>query len=213
MTFLCSDPFDQITPSVQKNGGFFMHKTSKMTLTAMLIAIGTLTSHMFYIPIGFTKVFPMQHFINVLSAVLLGPGYAVMQALSVSILRNMIGTGSLFAFPGSMIGAFLAAYLFKKTRKLTMALFGEIIGTGVLGGIVCYPIATLLLGQKAAIFGFIPSFTFSSLAGSLIGFILLKVMIKHSILNKAISHVIRDSVVSQELGEKEFLSSGMKEKG
>ena len=51
-----------------------MRKTSKMTLTAMLIAIGTLTSHMFYIPIGFTKVFPMQHFINVLSAVLLGTG-------------------------------------------------------------------------------------------------------------------------------------------
>ena len=159
-----------------------MRKTSKMTLTAMLIAIGTLTSHMFYIPIGFTKVFPMQHFINVLSAVLLGPWYAVMQALSVSILRNMMGTGSLFAFPGSIIGAFLAAYLFKKTRKLTMALIGEVIGTGIIGGIVCYPIATLLLGQKAALFGFIPAFTFSSLAGSLIGFVLLKVMIKHSVL-------------------------------
>lgn len=159
-----------------------MRKTSKMTLTAMLIAIGTLTSHMFYIPIGFTKVFPMQHFINVLSAVLLGPGYAVMQALSVSILRNLMGTGSPFAFPGSIIGAFLAAYLFKKTRKLTMTLFGEIIGTGILGAIACYPIATLLLGQEAALFGFIPSFIFSSLAGSLIGFVLLKVMIKHSVI-------------------------------
>ena len=172
-----------IYPQCSKKWGFFiMRKTSKMTLTAMLIAIGTLTSHMFYIPIGFTKVFPMQHFINVLSAVLLGPWYAVMQALSVSILRNMMGTGSLFAFPGSIIGAFLAAYLFKKTRKLTMALIGEVIGTGIIGGIVCYPIATLLLGQKAALFGFIPAFTFSSLAGSLIGFVLLKVMIKHSVL-------------------------------
>ena len=122
MTFLCSDTMIILPPVFKKHGGFFMRKTSKMTLTAMLIAIGTLTSHMFYIPIGFTKVFPMQHFINVLSAVLLGPGYAVMQALSVSILRNLMGTGSLFAFPGSIIGAFLAAYLFKKTRKLTMAL-------------------------------------------------------------------------------------------
>ena len=39
-----------------------MGKTQKLTLTAMMVAIGTLTSHMFYIPIGFAKVFPMQHF-------------------------------------------------------------------------------------------------------------------------------------------------------
>ena len=160
-------------------GVFFMNKTFKMTLTAMMIAIGTLTSHMFYIPIGFTKVFPMQHFINVLSAVLLGPGYAVMQALSVSILRNLMGTGSVFAFPGSMIGAFLAAYLYKKTKRLTLAFLGEIIGTGILGAIACYPLATLLLGQEAALFGFIPSFIFSSFAGSLIGFILLSIMLKN----------------------------------
>lgn len=188
-----------------------MRKTSKMTLTAMLIAIGTLTSHMFYIPIGFTKVFPMQHFINVLSAVLLGPGYAILQALSVSILRNMMGTGSLFAFPGSMIGAFLAAYLFKKTRKISMALFGEIIGTGILGGMACYPIATLLLGQKAALFGFIPAFTFSSLAGSLIGFVLLKVMIKHSVLNIPFKHDIRNSIEAQNLNENVIIASSMEE--
>jgi len=155
-------------------------KPLKITLTAMMIAIGTLTSHLFYIPIGFTKVFPMQHFINVLSAVLLGPGYAVMQALSVSILRNLMGTGSIFAFPGSMIGAFLAAYLYKKTKKLSFALLGEIIGTGVLGALACYPLATLLLGQEAALFGFIPSFIFSSFAGSVIGFVMLRIMLKNT---------------------------------
>jgi energy coupling factor transporter S component ThiW len=171
------------TPQCSKHWGVFMRKTSKMTLTAMLIAIGTLTSHIFYIPIGFTKVFPMQHFINVLSAVLLGPGYAVMQALSVSILRNMMGTGSVFAFPGSMIGAFLAAYLFKKTNQLSMALLGEIVGTGVIGAIACYPIATLLLGQEATLFGFIPAFIFSSIMGSLIGFVLLKMMLQRSVIN------------------------------
>lgn len=156
-----------------------MNKTLKMTTTAMLVAIGTLTSHLFYIPVGFTKVFPMQHFINVLSAVLLGPVYAVIQAFSVSLLRNIMGTGSIFAFPGSMIGAFLAAYLFKKTRKLTMALIGEVIGTGILGAIACYPLATLFLGKEMALFGFIPSFIASSFAGSLLGFIILNIALKN----------------------------------
>lgn len=157
-----------------------MSKTMKMTMTAMLVAVGTLTSHLFYIPLGFTKVFPMQHFINVLSAVLLGPGYAVMQAFSVSLIRNMMGTGSLFAFPGSMIGAFLAAYLYRKSKKLTFAFFGEIVGTGILGALVCYPIATLLFGKDVALFGFIPSFLASSLAGSIFGIIILSIILKNS---------------------------------
>lgn len=156
-----------------------MSKTKKMTMTAMLVAIGTLTSHIFYIPLGFTKVFPMQHFINVLSAVLLGPGYAVMQAFSVSLIRNMMGTGSPFAFPGSMIGAFLAAYLYKKSQKLLFAFVGEIVGTGILGAIVCYPIATLLLGQDVALFGFIPAFLASSLAGAILGIIILTIVLKN----------------------------------
>lgn len=159
-----------------------MNKTIKLTTTAMIIAIGTLTSHILYIPLGFTKLFPIQHFLNVVSAIFLGPWYAVMQALSISILRNILGTGSIFAFPGSMIGAFLAAYLYKKTKKLTISCLGEIIGTGILGAIACYPIATLLLGQTATLFGFIPAFIFSSFTGAALGFILLGLVVKKSSL-------------------------------
>ncbi|WML48760.1 energy coupling factor transporter S component ThiW [Neobacillus sp. PS3-34] len=157
-----------------------MRKTQKLTLTAMFIAIGTLTSNLFFIPVGFAKVFPIQHFINVLSAVLLGPYYAVAQALCVSVLRNLLGTGSIFAFPGSMIGAFLAAILFKKTGKLLMAFAGEVLGTGILGAMTCYPISTLLLGKEATLFGFIPAFIFSSFAGATIGYIILKIFIKRT---------------------------------
>lgn len=98
-----------------------MKKTQKLTLTAMLIAIGTISSNLVSIPIGFTKVFPVQHFLNVLSAVLLGPYYAVAQAFCVSLIRNFMGTGSLFAFPGSMVGALLASFLFLKTKKIFFA--------------------------------------------------------------------------------------------
>lgn len=157
-----------------------MRNTQKLTLTAMLAAIGTLTSHMLFIPLGIVKVFPVQHFINILSAVLLGPYYAVAQAIGVSLLRNLMGTGSVFAFPGSMIGAFLAAYLFKKTKKIGFAFAGEVVGTGIIGAIASYPIAVLFLGQEAAVFGFIPAFLASSLAGATLGFILLKIFLKNA---------------------------------
>ncbi|MGF6950575.1 energy coupling factor transporter S component ThiW [Neobacillus sp. B4I6] len=159
-----------------------MNKTHKLTLTAMMIAIGTISSNLFYIPIGFTKVFPVQHFLNVLSAVLLGPYYAIAQAFCVSLLRNLMGTGSIFAFPGSMVGALLASLLFLKTRKIYLAFIGEVIGTGIIGALLSYPIATLFLGQKATLFGFIPLFIFSSFAGALIGFIILTVFLRKKVL-------------------------------
>lgn len=157
-----------------------MRNTQKLTLTAMMVAIGTLTSHMLFIPLGIVKVFPVQHFINVLSAVLLGPYYAIAQAFGISLLRNLMGTGSVFAFPGSMIGALLAAYLFKKTKKMGYAFAGEVVGTGILGAIACYPIAILFLGKEAALFGLVPAFLVSSLAGAAIGFVLLKVFMKNA---------------------------------
>ncbi|WML56229.1 energy coupling factor transporter S component ThiW [Neobacillus sp. PS2-9] len=159
-----------------------MKKTHKLTLTAMMIAIGAMSSNLFYIPIGITKVFPIQHFLNVLSAVLLGPYYAVAQAFCVSLLRNIMGTGSPFAFPGSMVGALLASLLFLKTRKIYLAFFGEVIGTGIIGAMLCYPIATLLLGQKVTLFGFIPLFIFSSFAGALIGFVILTVFLQKKVV-------------------------------
>lgn len=83
-----------------------MQKTKKLVLTAIIASITTVSSSFIYIPIGLAKIFPIQHLANVLSAVLLGPWYAVAQAFISSTLRNMLGTGSLFAYPGSMIGAF-----------------------------------------------------------------------------------------------------------
>ena len=47
----------------------------------------------------------------------LGPDYAVAIAFLISCLRNMFGTGSLLAFPGSMIGAFIAGMAYKHWKK------------------------------------------------------------------------------------------------
>lgn len=156
-----------------------MGKTHKLTLTSIIVALTTLSSHLIYIPIGLTKIFPMQHFANLLLAVLLGPWHAVAGAFAVSTLRNMLGTGSVFAYPGSMIGALLAGLLFRQTRKIGYAFVGEIVGTGVLGAMATYPIGVLLFGKELTLFGFLPAFMMSSFAGAAIAFGLLKILVKN----------------------------------
>ncbi|MCR4442085.1 MAG: energy coupling factor transporter S component ThiW [Peptococcaceae bacterium] len=146
----------------------------RLTFSALLIAVGVITSHLIYIPVGVAKCYPVQHTINVLSAVLLGPWYAVFNAFTVSLLRNILGTGSLLAFPGSMIGAFLAAVAYRKTGRLLPAVLGEITGTGILGALAAYPVAKFVLGKSTAALFFVVPFLASTTGGSIIGYFILK---------------------------------------
>lgn len=161
-----------------------MNKTKKLTYTAIISAIATAASTVVYIPLGFAKAFPIQHLANVISAVLLGPAYAVLQAFLTSTLRNLLGTGSLFAYPGSMIGALLASILYAKTKNLELTATGEVIGTGILGAMATYPIGTLLLGQDATLFGLVPAFITSSFVGAILGYAVLKVLVRNKALNQ-----------------------------
>lgn len=149
-------------------------KTKKLTTAALLIAIGALSAHLVYIPAGVSKCFPVQHAINVIGAVLLGTDYAVAIAFVISALRNLFGTGSLLAFPGSMIGAFLAGFAYSHIRKIPIAMAGEVFGTGIIGGLVAWIIATMFLGSKAAAWFFVPPFLVSTIGGSIIAGLLLK---------------------------------------
>lgn len=151
----------------------------KVAMSGVFIAIATIFGT-FSIPIFGAKMSPVQHFINVITAVILGPIYALGNAFITSILRNIFGTGSLLAFPGSMIGAVLAGMLFIKSKKIEAAVVGEIIGTGILGAIVAYPISALILGKDIALFAYIIPFSISCVGGSIIAYIFLKV----SIINK-----------------------------
>lgn len=151
-----------------------MINTKMLSISALFIGLGTLTSHLIYIPVGVSKCFPIQHLINVLSAVLLSPGYALWNAFAISVLRNITGVGTLLAFPGSMIGALLAGLIYQRTKNQLYTVFGEVIGTGIIGGLVAYPVAKYLIGQEAALFFFVIPFLISTLGGSLIAYLMLK---------------------------------------
>lgn len=66
---------------------------------------------------GIAKVFPVQHGINLIMGVLFGPWSGIAVAFVISLIRNILGTGSLLAFPGSMVGVFLAGFLYQKLRN------------------------------------------------------------------------------------------------
>ncbi len=159
-------------------------KTGKMTLSALLVAIGTAAGHIIYIPVGIAKCYPVQHTINVLSAVILGPWYGVANAFAISLLRNITGTGTPLAFPGSMIGAFLAGMLFIRYRKRIAAVLGEVFGTGIIGALVAYPVAKFFLGREVAVFFFVIPFLVSTLGGSVLGYLVLRIMDSSGLLNK-----------------------------
>ena len=126
----------------------------------------------------------MQHFVNVIAGITLGPVYGVACAFVAALLRNILGTGSLLAFPGSMVGVFLAALLYKKFKKIELAVIGEVIGTGIIGALLAYPVAAVLLGREVALFVYIVPFSLSSIIGSIIAYIILKIKVIREFLLK-----------------------------
>ncbi len=141
-------------------------------LTALAVALSPLS-----IPIGITKVFPAQHMINIISAVLLGPWYAVLVAFSTSVIRNLLGTGTINAFAGSMIGALLAGLVWRTTRNVYLSALGEVVGTGVLAVLVTvYVVAPSLLGKNLALAAIGAGFLASTVLGAVIGVAVLKVL-------------------------------------
>ena len=159
--------------------------TKKLALAGMLCALAVVGS-VFSFPIFGSKCAPVQHMVNILCAVLLGPYYGIGVAFVASLLRNLLGLGSLMAFPGSMCGALLCGIVYWKTKNLTATLVGEVFGTGVIGGLCAYPIATMFMGVDAAavaFYAYIVPFLISTVAGSVLAGVLIFALQRSGALN------------------------------
>lgn len=157
----------------------------KLTMAGVLVAVAVAGS-LFSFPIFGSKCAPVQHMVNIICAVLLGPGYAVAVAFCASLIRNMLGLGSLMAFPGSMIGALLAGLAYSRFHKLLPTLAAEVFGTAVLGGLCAYPIAVLFIGVNAgavAFYAYIIPFFISTAVGSVLSGILIYALQRAGVLN------------------------------
>ena len=149
----------------------------KLTVSAMYVALTVVLSAL-SIPVGVMRCYPVQHFINVLSAITLGPEYSILIAFVTSLIRNILGTGTLLAFPGSMVGALCCGMVFKYTQKYYLTYLAEIIGTGIVGGLIAFPVAAFVMGKKWAVYAFLLPFLVSTIGGTIIAAILIGVLRK-----------------------------------
>ena len=163
-----------------------MKNTKNLALAALFCALAVVGS-LFSFPVFGSKCAPVQHLVNILCAVLLGPWYGVGVAFVASLLRNLLGLGSLMAFPGSMIGALLCGIVYWRTKNLLATLVGEVFGTAVLGGLCAYPVAIFLMGKSAAdiaFYAYIVPFLISTAGGAVIAAVILVSLKKAGALSK-----------------------------
>jgi len=52
----------------------------------------------------------------------------------------------------------------------------EVVGTGIIGALLAYPVATFAMGREVTALFLMPAFFFSSLVGAAISFVLLKIL-------------------------------------
>ena len=169
---------------VKENIEMKNYQTKKLCMAGIFCAVAVVGS-LFSFPVFGSKCAPIQHMVNILCAVLLGPWYGVGVAFGASLIRNLLGLGSLMAFPGSMIGALLCGIMYWKTRNLPATLLAEVFGTAVLGGLCAYPVAVLFMGVNAgtvAFYAYIIPFFVSTAGGAVLSAILLGALLKTGVV-------------------------------
>ena len=166
-----------------------MNKESikKIAFAGLFCALGVVGS-LFSVPVFGSKCAPVQHMINILSAVTLGPFWGVGIAFVTSLLRNLLGLGTLMAFPGSMFGALLCGIVYHKTKNTWLTYLAEVFGTAVLGGLCAYPVAIFLMGKDAgsiAFYAYIVPFLISTAGGAILSALLIETLRRTKAINLA----------------------------
>ena len=104
-----------------------------------------------------------------------------------SLLRNLWGLGTLLAYPGTLCGALLCGLTYKYSKKLSLTCLAEVVGTGILGGLLAYPIAIAFMGKSTAnlaVYVYVGPFLISTAVGSVISFMFLTYLKKVGLLDR-----------------------------
>ena len=161
----------------RNSGNLSRNTTRKLVLAAIFAALGVFLSS-FAVPVVGARVFPFQHAINAIAAVLLGPWWAAGSALVTATIRFSIGTGSIFAFPGSPFGALAVGFAYRLLRRDEAALF-EPFGTVLIGATLGALLISPFIGEAAGgLFALMIAFALSSIPGAIIGYVVLKALRK-----------------------------------
>ena len=160
-----------------------MVKNSKLLrsiMLSMMIALGVVISPILRVE----GLCPMAHFINVTCSVFLGPWYSLLCASMVGLIRmSFMGIPPL-ALTGAVFGAFLSGLFYRLSKgSILAAVVGEVIGTGLIGSIISYPVMAYIWGRHGLTWAFyVPSFLLASLMGAGLAFVFLKALEKNGML-------------------------------
>lgn len=171
----------------------------KIALVSVFSALGVIIAPFFWFPFLTTKAYPGQHMINALTGVLLGPLWAAVAAVFIGLIRNALGIGTIYAFPGGIPGSVVVGsvyWLLKKMKKtgripLLSALF-ESVGTVFIGATIALHLVAPWIGdvrllsqlEKGPLIALLilwSGWALSSVSGSILGFTILLVLNKMKI--------------------------------
>ena len=152
----------------------------KLVMLSMMIALGVVISPILRIE----GMCPMAHFINIVCAVLLGPWYALLCATLIGVIRMMLMGIPPLALTGAVFGAMLSGIFYRISKgKLICAVIGEVIGTGIIGAIVSYPVMSFIYGKTGLTWLFyVPLFICGTLIGGTIAYFFLTSLRKTGML-------------------------------
>src|SRR5699024_10015792 len=90
------------------------------------------------------------------------------------------------ALTGAVFGALLSGVLYRISKgRMIYAVVGEVIGTGIIGAIVSYPVMAGLMGRTGLSWLFyVPSFICGTLIGGSVAFLFLKYLNQAKLLAK-----------------------------
>ncbi|TFG20805.1 MAG: energy coupling factor transporter S component ThiW [Promethearchaeota archaeon] len=157
----------------------------RVAMAAMFTALGVVLSYInpfAYIVLGGFKINPFAHLINSIVGVFLGPLWGVIVACFIAIIRYSAGIGTVFAFPGGIPGALVVGIIavvlsaMKKEKYRSFAALTEVIGTVGIGAVICYA----FMGAASTIYLW-GGFAMSSLLGSTVGFVIIRILKKQNI--------------------------------
>ncbi len=152
----------------------------KMVVISMMIAIGVVISPILRVE----GMCPMAHFVNVVCAVFLGPWYSLLCATLIGIIRMVLMGIPPLALTGAVFGAFLSGVFYQISKgKIMCAVLGEVVGTGLIGAVMSYPIMTFLWGREGLSWLFyVPSFLCATLIGGGIAYVFLQKLADNGML-------------------------------
>jgi len=163
----------------------------KISLAAVLIALGVIIASFLKFPISGSIASPGQHMINGLAGVLLGPVWAAIIAICIGSIRIMLSIGTIFSMPGGIPGAVVVSLF-----HLLMKRWGQKYRAFAA---LTEPIGTLLIGLPLAVYIFAPlqnipmalitvlfGWALSCFSGAIISFVILETLRRTGLIERIV---------------------------